>query len=163
MSSQLGNGARPEKTLPERWSGLLWVLQFTSQIDEDWPSLAKIVQKPNAESARETWKSSDLLARQVSSGGWTEADSLKILKKLSKTAPEFENRTIAREVQARRAERLVLALDRLTCGSSKKTPADAALEALFAAAQNLAEFDALKFAAALKKFEAEAGLNSTQP
>jgi hypothetical protein len=163
MSAQLANSSKPEKSLAARWSGLLWVLQIASQADEDWPSLANTSLKPDVESAQAAWKSSDELARKVGSGGWSEANNLKILKKLAQTAPEFTNRAVPRELQGRRAERLVLALDRLTCGAVRKTPADAALDELFKVAQNLAEFDSLKFATALDKFGANSGLTSPGP
>ena len=56
-------------------------------------------------------------------------------------------------LQARRAERLVLALDRLLAAENNHK-ADAQLNQLFKLAQSIPDFDPKQFSAALEKFSA---------
>jgi len=63
-------------------------------------------------------------------------------------------------LQARRAERLVLALDRLVAALPElknNGPVQSALNQLFKLAQSVPDFDPKQFADALQKFSAAAG------
>ena len=82
--------------------------------------------------------------------------TLELLKKLAASHPAFLELAVAKPVQAYRAERLVLALDRLLASlPAKQRPmaAGAALDRLFQLAQSIPEFDPADFARELAAFE----------
>ena len=79
------------------------------------------------------------------------------LAKLAGTSGDFADKGVSQTVQARRAERLVLALDRLLKardGGAAVSPASASLDKLFALAQSVPGFDPAVFAEELKVFSA---------
>jgi len=69
---------------------------------------------------------------------------------LAKAAPDFR-KELAAQQQAWRAERLVLALDRLLASSSRTT-AQTQLDELFKLTQSVPDFDPARFSGALEKF-----------
>ena len=73
---------------------------------------------------------------------------------------DFRDTSVSQNLQARRAERLVLALDRLTAAENNHK-ADAELNRLFKLAQSVPDFDPQAFAAALDQFAA--ALEKTTP
>jgi len=97
----------------------------------------------------------DQFAKDVAQLDWTEMQTRKCLGALSATSPDFRDTAASAGVQARRAERLVLALDRLTAGlDATKTNAavNQALNKLFADAQSLPDFNPIQFANDLNTF-----------
>src|SRR5207247_2402349 len=56
------------------------------------------------------------LARQVSDSGWSESLTRQCLARLSNSSDSFSDESTPAALRARRAERLVLALDRLVSG-----------------------------------------------
>lgn len=94
------------------------------------------------------WKDSDSFAKKVSEMTWTEAQTRACLKAIVDSS-------LARTNNARIAERLVLALDRLTTGmDATRTNAavNDSLNRLFADAQSLPDFDPKRFATDLNTF-----------
>ena len=90
----------------------------------------------------------DTIARLVAGRRWTEADTTHVLVALAGAGREFRPSGIPAQVQAHRAERLVLGLDRLVAarpGGLPKT-ADDALNALFKRVQWRADFETELFA-----------------
>lgn len=156
MSWQLAGEKSPHENLADRWAGLLWVLQRVREsLPESsvWPyeDLAPALVK--AESLQ---KLSDHWAQAVADLEWSDATTKTILTKLASTHDEF--RAPHRiQLHARRAERLVLALDRLTQASRFPTNGkrvNSALNRLFEDVQSLPDFEPLRFAADLKEFHA---------
>jgi hypothetical protein len=98
-------------------------------------------------------RNADKLAQEKSDAVWSSADTHECLRRLAKLAADFSDGKIPQPLQARRAERLVLALDRLTAAEGHHK-AEAELNALFKLAQSLPDFDPKAFAAALEKFSA---------
>lgn len=98
----------------------------------------------------------DNVAQAVSALSWSNSVSQQLLVQLSMTSADFRSTNVLREVQARRAERLVLGLDRLLAATNLKSAANAEteLKELFRLSQILPEFDPLKFADALDRFAA---------
>lgn len=132
-----------DKKLEDKWNGLRWVLGK--------------IQDPGALTplpAAETQKWSDDYARKTSEIKWSPERTQKILEWLASTGADFRAKEVPQTVQARRAERLALGLDRLVHASGKKLKAalDPDLEDLFARVQSLPDFDSVKFADALDKF-----------
>ena len=99
------------------------------------------------EQAGESAINPDELARRAATETWTPERTQTLLKLLAGASSAFEDAKVSQIQQARRAERLVLALDRLLAG--QKSPA---LEKLFALAQSRPDFDSAKFAGALRAF-----------
>jgi hypothetical protein len=77
------------------------------------------------------------------------------LKRLANLAADFSDEKIPQSLQARRAERLVLALDRLVAALPEyknNEPTQSSLNELFKLAQSVPDFDPKHFAAALETF-----------
>ena len=101
-----------------------------------------------------TLKASDELARRVSASPWTDEMSRKALKTLASISNDFRQPGMANPFQACRAERLVLALDRLFVSCKSVHPASSAeadLNRLFRQVQSLPEFNAPAFADVLNQ------------
>lgn len=98
----------------------------------------------------------DALAKAAAGARWKAETTAAVLHSLAGSAPEFRDAT-PRDVQARRAERLVLAIDRLLAaspaGAEKKVEAE--LGELFRLAQSLPDFAPSEFAAVLERLAAK--------
>jgi hypothetical protein len=147
MSWQLSGEKSPDRESVERWSGLLWVLScqeepamnLTSPSHEDF------------ERARENY---DRFAKQFAAGEFS-VDPVKAVAWLANSGRAFEDKNISRSLKARRAERLVLALDRLlpeVRGARGNPPVNEALNKLFADVQSLPDFNPNQFANDLNTF-----------
>jgi hypothetical protein len=74
---------------------------------------------------------------------------------LAATSDSFRDSSILQNLKARRAERLVLALDRLVAALPElknNEPVQSALNQLFKLAQSVPDFDPKQFADVLQKF-----------
>lgn len=137
-----------------RWEGLISVLgqtdavlgskirgldQFRSRDVADVPSLFS--------------KICDSVAKDAAKMSWNTTLTKNCLLALANSSNMFRDSGVERDVQARRAERLVLGLDRLVVAENSKDKAtDAALNRLFKLAQSLPDFDPKQFADALDDF-----------
>ncbi|HKS37947.1 MAG TPA: multiheme c-type cytochrome [Verrucomicrobiae bacterium] len=154
MSWQLSREAEPDEKLMARWSALLWLLQKLEGLDGTFPAFSKIPGEPASQNFLATLKAGDELAQRVSAFPWTDEMSRKALKTLASTGNDFRQPGTATHFQARRAERLALALDRLLVSCKDIPPAssaDANLGRLFKQVQSLPEFNASGFADALNQ------------
>jgi hypothetical protein len=154
MSWQMDREPAAADHLAARWSGLLWLLQEVCQTSKTFPALQSIPSEPNREHAAQAQRLCDQLARTASQMEWTPALTKQLLSRLAATGAAFQQDKTPRAVQARRAERLVLALDRLVASLEPATPrknsaVNPELNALFRQAQSLPDFDPSGFAAAL--------------
>lgn len=149
-----------DTNLVNRWMGLSWVLHNIRFLSNSLPPgrLANditYVQEP-----------SDQLAREAAEIGWSDDTTRKALAPLANTASDFANAAIPQAVQARRAERLVLALDRLTLGlngAATNSAVNASLDKLFNDAQSLPDFNPQQFAKDLNTFHSSvAGILETK-
>jgi hypothetical protein len=154
MSWQLNREAGRVQDLPvavtdtnlvQRWGALAWVLHETGTVNFTVPlalnDYGSIQHK------------ADQLAREKSEAVWTEQMTEACLTRLAGQAASFSDPKIPQPVQARRAERLVLALDRLLAAENNHQ-AEAELNQLFKLAQSVPDFDPGQFAAGLEKFAA---------
>lgn len=153
MSSQLRNEKSPSENLKERWMGLAWLVQQWMATDNSrkdpvfTPENIKGIQEASDYAARSLAQPSEQSLNEI------PKSTREILIKLASTFPAFKEANPARAVQARRAERLVLALDRLLAAENNHK-ADAELNQLFKLAQSRPDFDPQAFADALEKFSA---------
>ena len=155
MSWQLNQIKSADPKAIDRWGALLWLLKRAAAVEPAFTAFDKISSNPNSSTFAETRQLSDKLALQAASHKWSEDLARKLLVELAGTQNEFTDPAITQSQQARRAERLVLALDRLMLAlPSKALPSTAKeeLNELFKAVQSLPDFEAAKFAARLSKF-----------
>ncbi len=148
MSAQLTKENTPSEKLTAPWAASLWLLQKLDGLDSALPAL-----KPAA-TAAQAHPAADALARRAAELEWSHDLTRQTLQRLAKTHAEFADAKIPRAQQARRAERLVLALDRLTAPLDKALLAklEPDLKELFALAQSLPDFAPEKFAKSLEAF-----------
>lgn len=97
------------------------------------------------------------LARRASSRSWSNADTEAVLRALGSSAADFRAKEVPAPVHARRAERLVLGLDRLVAAlpESRAKALEPGLDELFKRAQSLPDFAPERFADALADFAAK--------
>ena len=146
--------AAPAKALAQRWQGLLWLLQKTDGLDADLPTLQGVALALSAENLQQAQAASDQFAQQAARLEWSTDLTRKCLQQIAASHADFRA-PADKAVQARRAERLVLAVDRLVAALDQK-PVNAALETavahLFQLAQSVPDFDPAAFATALEQF-----------
>ena len=148
MSAQLNREKTPGEKLTAPWSASLWLLQKLDDLGSALPSLK------SAANATQAHPAADTLARRAAELEWSQALTRQALQRLAATHTEFADANIPRAQQARRAERLVLALDRLTAPLEKAALAklEPDLKELFTLAQSLPDFAPEKFAKTLEAF-----------
>jgi hypothetical protein len=146
----------PAPTELNRWAALVWLLQ-TAVPDGNLKTPSVDHWEGQADAAASVQIVSDGLARAAAAATWTDDRTQAILNALARTGPSFRDATVSPPQQARRAERLVLGLDRLVAALpelNSRPPLQSALNELFADAQSLPDFDPARFADALDKFHA---------
>lgn len=129
-----------------RWQGLLWVLQRVSA-DAD-------LQGAEAEGYARARAAAERVA-VAGAANFDAAQTAVWLKALASTAEAFSDRSVDRLVHAYRAERLVMALDRLVAATPavKKSPeASARLDGLFNQVQSIPAFAPDAFSRELTAF-----------
>lgn len=151
MSWELSREKAPSENEINRWRGLVWLMVRADIIDSNLPKPPDITFRPNTENFLLVQKWSDDLARKTAEISWTDALTQTALFGLAGVSNDFRE-SVPQPVQARRAERLVLALDRLLAAQKSGEPANAALDHLFQLAQSLPDFDPDAFATALTQF-----------
>ncbi len=154
MSWQLANQPAPDRNLVERWSGLVWVLGCQEQASVNLVS-------PSQETFKETQAAYDRFAQQFADGKFS-LDPAKAVRWLVTSGNSFADKNIATSILSRRAERLVLALDRLVPelpGAKTNAAVNQSLNKLFTDAQSLPDFSPNQFAKDLNTFHSSvAGL-----
>ncbi|MDB6123179.1 MAG: hypothetical protein JWQ71_2172 [Pedosphaera sp.] len=157
MSWQLSQEKSPAENAVNRWSALLWLLSATEGATGLLPanefSSSNGLDIKNATSVQ---KWSDQLALKTAEAKWSAEWTRKCLNTLSGTAKMFRGKTPTRTIQARRAERLVLALDRLANGLNDEPAAkqlSPVIDRLFKDVQSLPDFDPAQFAGHLEEFQ----------
>jgi hypothetical protein len=164
MSWQLGRENSPAPDAPDRVSGLLWVMSVAAKSNDALPA-STLSGEVSAANAADAEKWGDELAHKASDNAWSADDTRKCLNALAGTAGDFRQSSPNKAVQARRAERLVMGLDRLTDGLDDKAVSkhlDHSLNQLFRDVQSLPAFDSEKFASHLEEFQKALGESSQQ-
>jgi hypothetical protein len=153
ISWQVNTNNPFDEKLTARWQASLWLMRKMSVLlSAEGAPLFSAPDKADA-----VCKDADKLARDFAGMLWTAELSHKVLGRLAATGTDFQESGVPAASQARRAERLVLGLDRLAEElelKSKNSKADAALERLFGLAQSIPDFDPRKFSLALQEFSA---------
>ena len=159
MSWQLANEKSPTEDQINRWAGLFWVSKAALQSISDRVGDKTLPTAPTAavKAAELVQSELDRGARRYATATWTDDMTRKILFAVANTTESLRDSSISQALQARRAERLVLALDRLVAALPElknSEPAQSALNQLFHLAQSVPNFDPKPFAAALENFAA---------
>lgn len=152
MSWQISREKSPDENLTNRWLALYWLMKggFSLAESESVP-----VSSAAAGNAQWIQNWSEFRAKYYAGLAWSDELTHKTLSALAGTRDAFQDGSISQNLQARRAERLVLALDRLVAALpefKKNEPAQSALNQLFKLAQSAPDFCSAKFAAVLGDF-----------
>ena len=158
MSWALANSETPDADAAARWSALVWLLAKTTANQ----TRLQVIDPPDATASRAAFaisqKQADLLARQAAVIPWDDQRAPMMLRAVAATESEFVvSPTTPPELLFRRAQRLVLALDRLSRVVDPRIVASAtnsALSALFEDIRARPDFNPAKFAADLASFRA---------
>ncbi|MDB6167758.1 MAG: hypothetical protein JWM88_622, partial [Verrucomicrobia bacterium] len=137
-----------------RWAGLLWVLQRCAT--EPIPSLGGLNAEASPAGYAAAVGAADSVARSAAEVVWNVGTTRAALQGLASAHPSFLETSVPANVQAYRAERLVLALDRLLASlpaNERPAAAGPALDRLFQLAQSIPDFVPADFAQALAGFE----------
>jgi hypothetical protein len=135
MTWQLSRETVEDQNLREEQAGLLWLMQTVENVD-----------------AAHVGQWSDDFAKATANLAWSDDLTRDCLTKLASAGDAFADSNVPVPVRARRAGRLVLALDRLLISPAPKL--SQALDRLFADAQSIPDFDPEKFARHLNEFHA---------
>jgi hypothetical protein len=148
--SLLEGRADPARSGPV-WQGLVWLL---SRSGLDFGLAPLDSSAPTATVLASSVENADKLARR-SAQSWEPQFGVLALRRLAATQGDFVAPGTAPLVQACRAERLVLALDRLLAAmppAQRPAGASAGLDRLFRLAQSQPDFDPAAFAGELGRF-----------
>ncbi len=136
------------------WREVAWLAdqpgETSDRLRERLAGLNWVVTK-SASALHLTETAPDAIARTVASRNWSEADTTAVLRALTGAAEDFRQSNVAMPVQARRAERLVLGMDRLVASlpEARARAVETPLNELFRLVQSLPDFNNLKFSTAL--------------
>jgi hypothetical protein len=141
LSWQLMNEPKPADSVVQRWQALKWLVQQARLVAPSAEHLVALSEEPSRPNLEAVQRIADQLAKDVATNDWADDQTRKLLKRLGASASEFTSKS-AKPLAARRAERLVLALDRLAAAlpEADAKPLDEAIKKLFAGAQILEDF-----------------------
>ncbi len=138
-----------------RWSALVWLLGQCSPEPSPSP-FARLSSEQTPVAYAAALEAADAAAREAAEANWSTDHARRILRQLAATHPSFLETGVSAPVLARRAERLVLAFDRLIASlpaSERPKAGGEPLDRLFQLAQSVPDFEPKEFAAALARFE----------
>lgn len=153
LSWSLRQGAAdPVRDLP-RWQALGWLLHRTG-LDYDVAAVGQPSGDSTPAALTRAQESADQLARRAAQA-WSPAHTTGALARLAATSADFRDAVEPALTHACRAERLVLALDRLLAAlpaERRSAAASAQLDTLFKLAQSIPDFSPPDFARELAVF-----------
>jgi hypothetical protein len=158
MSWALSKNETPDAEATARWKGLAWLLSKATAQQTNLP----VINPPSATTSRALFtgaqEQADSLARRAAESRFADDFAHQLLRALAATDPEFGvSKETPSDLLFRRAQRLVLALDRLSnavthqISGAAKNPA---LAHLFEDVRSRADFQAPRFAEHLRSFRA---------
>lgn len=139
-----------------RWAGLVWLVQ-RCETGDTLPSLGALATEPGVPAFTAAIDSADQAARHAADIAWSADLTRGLLQKLAATQRDFLESGTSAAVHARRAERLVVAFDRLLAALPQRErppAASAQLDRLYQFVQSLPDFKPIDFARELAAFEA---------
>jgi len=158
MSWALSKNETPDAEATARWKGLAWLLAKATANQSNLP----VIDQPSETTSRALFASAqeqaDVLARRAAESQLSDEFARQLLHALAATDSEFvASKETPPDALFRRAQRLVLALDRLSAAANSQAPGTAknpALTQLFEDVRSHADFQAPRFAEHLRSFRA---------
>ena len=158
MSWDLSKNEMHDTETTARWKGLAWLLGKVMSNQTDLP----VIDQPSATMSpgwyANVQEQSDRLARRAAEHQFSDDVARQLLQVLTALDSEFiASKETSADLLFRRAQRLVLALDRLSVALSRQSPdltRDRALNQLFDDVRSRADFQPARFAEHLKDFRA---------
>ncbi len=152
LSWQLNRETIPDQHLLARWQALVWLLEKLDGVDPALPGVGNLAISPSPGDFQAAQSGADAAARAAAGLTWSADLAPTMLARLAATSGDFT--TAPGEVAAHRAERLVLALDRLLLAQTTPVSpvASQTLNDLFQEAQSIPDFNAATFATTLGQF-----------
>lgn len=150
LSAALRDGKIDAARETRRWQALLWLVQ-RSGLDYGMPELDGLAQTVSPAVLATAAQAADRLAQRAAET-WAPGQTMAALKRLAATKSDFLNTDVAALTHACRAERLVLALDRLLAAlpaDARPAAVSARLDTLFRLVQSQPDFRPAQFSVAL--------------
>jgi hypothetical protein len=158
MSWDLSKNETPDAEAIARWKGLAWLLAKVTAEQTNLPGIDPPNEPMSRASFASAQKQSDLLARLAAQASLSDESARHLLHALAATDSEFVvSKETSPDLLFRRAQRLVLALDRLSVAVLHEAPGEAknpALTQLFEDVRSRADFQVARFADHLRSFRA---------
>ena len=158
MSWALSKNETPDSAEVDRWKGLAWLLGKATAQQTSLPVFVSPAETTNHALFATTQGQADSLARRAAESRLSDDLAKQLLRVLVATDSEFVvSKETPPDLLFRRAQRLVLALDRLSNALSSHAPGAAknlALAQLFQDIRSRADFQAPRFAEHLRSFRA---------
>lgn len=158
MSWTLSKNETPDPTEINRWKGLAWLLAKATAQQASLP----LIDQPGATTSRSIFTTAqgqaDLLARRAAQLQFSDDFARQLLRALAATDSEFvASKETSLDLLFRRAQRLVLALDRLSVATTHEglsAPTNPGLTQLFEDVRSRADFQVPRFVEHLRSFRA---------
>jgi cytochrome c554/c'-like protein len=158
MSWELSKSEKPDAEATGKWKGLAWLLAKATAHQTNLPVIDAPSETTSPASFAATQEQSDSLARRGAESRFSDDFARQLLRALAATDSEFVvSKETPPDVLFRRAQRLVLALDRLSKATGHQATAPAKnpeLTRLFEDVRSRADFQAPRFAQHLASFGA---------
>jgi hypothetical protein len=156
MSWALSRNETPDAETTVRWKGLAWLLAKATAQQTSLPVIDTPSGTTSLASFRATEEQSDLLARRAAEHQFSNDLAQQLLRVLTATDSEFVvSKETSPDLLFRRAQRLVLAVDRLSAAAAHASASAAknpALTQLFEDVRSRADFQVPRFVEHLRSF-----------
>jgi len=156
MSWALSKNEAPDAEATAKWKGLAWLLAKATAQQTDLPRIDQPTGATSPAVFSSAQEQADLLARRAAESRLSNDFAQQLLRELAATDSEFViSKETSHDLLFRRAQRLVLALGRLSNAVSSEPPGTAknpALTQLFDDVRSRADFQALRFVEHLRSF-----------
>ena len=157
MSWALSKNEMPGADATAKWKGLAWLLAKATAQRTNLP----VIDQPGETTSRAGFtgaqEQADLLARRAAESSFSTDFAQQLLRALAATDSEFVVSKTSQDLAFRRAQRLVLALDRLNAavsGPASGAARNPALAKLLEDARSRADFQVPQFVEHLRNFGA---------
>lgn len=158
MSWALSKNETPDTEATAKWKGLAWLLAKATAQQTNVPRIDQPTGTTNSAVFSSAQEQADLLARRAAESRLSDDFAQQLLRALAETDSEFViSKETSHDLLFRRAQRLVLALDRLSSAVSSEAPGTAknsSLTQLFEDIRSRADFQVPRFVEHLRNFRA---------
>ena len=158
MSWALSKNETPDAEATAKWKGLAWLLAKATAQQTDLPRIDQPTGATSPAVFSSAQEQADLLARRAAESRLSNDFAQQLLRELAATDSEFViSKETSHDLLFRRAQRLVLALGRLSNAVSSEPPGTAknpALTQLFDDVRSRADFQAPRFVEHVRNFRA---------